>query len=730
MRFRFALFGQVRVWHDDEEILLGPAHRRTVLAVLALRANQVVTRSELIDAVWGEHPPASASGSIYTYVSALRKVLAAQETDTGAPPVLESSATGYLLRVPGEAIDMVRFETLREEARHRYRDADPAGTIAALDEALALYRGEPLAELPGPFAAAQRERFKELRLDVVEQRARALLDLGEHAQVATELCDVAARHPMREHLQDLLLLSLYRSGRREEALEVFESVRAITIEQLGTEPGSALTTRYDQIRSDDPALWPLETGDASGPARLRATEFVGRAAELSRLRSAITGVEQGRGGVLWIEGAAGVGKSALAAEALAGARCAVGIGVADEFSPEAPFRLVLECLGVRLTAADPRRAALARALKVPRDRNSGADAESIIGLVRELCAQAPLILFADDLQWIDSAGLSVWRELVRLTARSPLLLIGSHRPLAAGAALGELRDQAGETLRLRDLRDDEAADLLTVLAGPSPEPAVVAFARTAAGNPRILTDLVDAWRAHGALTEPDGEDRPVLPVSAAQVIKRRLAFLSARAQEALRWAALSGPEFPERDLSLVLELPAAEVARLVDELVDAGLLARTGNGLRFRHPAVRQAFYTTMPQAIRLALHRQLAEVLDAAGTEVDHVADRLDVAPSTVDSRVRDWVLRNGHTLAPESAKTALRLVHWVSSAPSTTAGERGHPESVHRGLIRGFAHGDPGSSSPDIPPQRISDGVPDGTQGRLRDRLPPELACRPEPP
>ncbi|WP_158634310.1 BTAD domain-containing putative transcriptional regulator [Amycolatopsis sp. WAC 04197] len=729
MRLRFALFGQVQAWYDDDEIVLGPAHRRTVLAVLALRANQVVTRSELIDAVWGEHPPASANGSIYTYVSALRKALTPRDPEAHA--VLESNATGYLLRVPDEAIDIARFEALREEARRRYRNSDPLGAIAALDDALDLYRGEPLADLPGPFAAAQRERLKELRLDTVEQRARALVDVGEHARVAADLSDVASRHPMRENLQDLLLLSLYRSGRRDEALEVFESVRAITIEQLGTEPGSALTTRYDQIRSDDPALWPAETNDSSGLARLRPGVFVGRDTELAHLRSAITGVEHGHGGVIWIEGGAGVGKSALVAEALTDARCPVGIGVADEFSSASPFRLMLSCLGVRHAAPDPRRALLARALKGPRDPDHPADVASIVELVRELCAQAPLILFADDLHWMDSASLSVWRELVRLTADSPLLLIGAHRPLPSGAGLAELRDQTGETRRLRELSEDEASELLAVLIGPSPEPAVAEFAATAAGNPRFLTDLVDAWQTHGALAEPDGDGRPALPVSAAQVIKRRLAFLPARAQEALRWAALFDPEFPTRDLAMVLDLPATEAERLVDELVDAGLLRRDGQRLGFRHPVVRQAFHATMPQAIRLALHRQLAEILDAAGTPAEHVAGFLAAAPVPVDTWVREWVLRNGHALAPSSPKVALRLVRRVSSAPDTTDDDRSRLEGVHRGLLRWLAEDGSGTPAPEIPPQRISTGayLADAARGRLADRLPPELACRPEP-
>ncbi|UOZ06948.1 BTAD domain-containing putative transcriptional regulator [Amycolatopsis sp. WQ 127309] len=671
MRLQFELFGEIRAWRDGDEVGLGPALRRTVLTVLALRANRTVTRSELIDAVWGEHPPASATGSIYTYVSALRSALEPGRAPQSAGAVLISGASGYCLRIPPESIDVVRFETLRDEGRRRYRAFDPAGAVAAFDNALGLYRGEPLAELPGPFVAAQRERLGELRLDVVERRAKALLDLGEHARVVTDLSDVAAQYPMHENLQDLLLVALYRCGRREEALEIFESVRARTVQELGTEPGRDLTAHYEQIKADDPALrlpghGAARLGGSSSRRLDRSAAFVGREAELNSLRSAVAAVASGCGGVLWVEGEPGIGKSALVAEALAETPCPVGTAVADEFSDRSPLRMVLDCLSARPTTPDLRRAALATVVKTAATPEAGVDA--VIAFVRQLCEEAPLVLFADDLHWADSTSLLAWRRLARLCGELPLLLIGSYRSTPANIHLDDLCGRVGEVCTLGALSDREADELFTTLLDDRAEPAPAELAATAGGNPQYLVDLATAWCADGTLAGSAGDDRPAIPASVGAVVKRRLAFLSARSREAARWAAMFGPKFSPLDLAAALDRSASEIEPVQDELLAAGVLVRTGDWLRFRHPVVRQALYATMPLAIRLALHRQLAEMLHDAGAPVEQVAAHLLAAPVPVDPWLRDWVLREAPLLAPRSPESALRLIERVKASGMIT--------------------------------------------------------------
>ncbi|WP_165436472.1 winged helix-turn-helix domain-containing protein [Amycolatopsis suaedae] len=149
------------------DLPLGSAHRRTVLAILAATRDQVVSRDELIDALWGDEPPVSATGSVHTYVSSLRRAFAAVPGRTGRD-ILASTGAGYTLRLPGDAVDLWLFDSLRQRAEQ----APPEQAAGLLDAALSLWRGEPLDGLPGPFAEAQRARLAELRRLCLERRDR------------------------------------------------------------------------------------------------------------------------------------------------------------------------------------------------------------------------------------------------------------------------------------------------------------------------------------------------------------------------------------------------------------------------------------------------------------------------------------------------------------------------------------------------------------------------------
>jgi DNA-binding SARP family transcriptional activator len=637
MRLQLDLFGPVHAWYGTEAVALGSAQRRALLAVLALRANQAVTRPELVDAIWGEVPPRSADGSIYTYVSSLRSALEPKRSPRTASRTLTSNGSGYCLHIDPEAIDVVRFENFREEAQRLSRARDSAASLRALDSALELSRKEPLQGLPGPFAETQRKRLRELRLDVVERRAQLLLDSGEHAQVAAELGEVAGSNLMREGLQSLLVVALYRSGRRIEALRVFEEVRALTIEQFGMEPGAELATRYRQVKADDPALW-RDSGPVSlagaGQARNRIERpqlFAGRTDELTILRRAVA---RGNGSV-WIEGEPGIGKSALVAEALADV---VGGGTLPRMLPD---------------------------FLDNEDTREPPSPDRIVERVTALCREGPLVLVADDLQRAGTTGLAAWRRLAAETARLPLLLIGVCRPVPsrtdAGRARAELIDGGTALLALDPLLEDEARALVTELIGAAPEPALLALASTAAGNPRYLHDLTEAWKHPGSRRFRADADRPEIPAVAVPVIVGRLGFLSPPASEALRWAALLGEAFTRGELSAALGRPADELAELLEELVTAGVLIDSGDRVLFRHQVVRHAFYAKTPQAIRVALHRQLAEALADAGAPVERVAGHLLAAPTPIDVWSRDWVKRELGSLAPRSPLAAITLARRV---------------------------------------------------------------------
>ena len=663
---RIELLGPVRAWRAQEELALGSAHRRGVLAALAMRANQVVARTELIDAIWGESAPASANGSIYTYVSGLRAALEPERARRSEGQVLTSAGSGYCLRLePGE-LDVQRFDTLREQARHLVEAQDLAGARTALDTALALWNGEALAGIPGPFAASQRARLAELRLATLETRAQVVLDSGGHQSIVDELAELAHENPLREDIHGLLLLALYRSGRRDEALATFQRISVTAIETLGTEPGPALHRLYQQVLADDPAL--TRTGGTSKPIPIvgrprpsRPAVFTARQRETVVLRAAVEAVAAGTGASLWVEGEPGIGKSALLAEGLAETPgCQLAWASADELGQRLPLRVLFDCLDVTAHSADPRRAELAAAARRtesdPGDEAMRAAVDGVLRLVTELCAEGPLILVVDEFQWADPASLLAWQRLSDETRQLPLLLIGAFRPVPPLPDVERLHKGA-EILTLEPLSDLEAHELITAIRGA--DSTALESSADAAGNPLYLTMIAES---------PIGA-RDSLPAVLVTQVVHHLNFLSPPTRELLRWAALFGEDFTIYDLSAALGKMPDEVAAMIGETLAAGVFAEYHGRLGFRHPLAHQALYEKTPAAIRIALHRQLAEALAEAGAPADKVAEQLTRAAVPVDPWVRDWLLAEVTTLAARAPRVALELLRRAIASNVTSS-------------------------------------------------------------
>jgi len=242
----FCILGSLEVRDGDDAIALGGDKQRAFLALLLLRANEVVSSDRLIDELWAGRPPATAGKAVQVYVSRLRKALGRD--------VLRTRGRGYLLRVrPGE-LDLHRFQDLVERAR----EAGPAARSAALRQALALWRGPPLADLAyEPFAAAEIARLQELRLAAVEEHVDADLALGRQSELVAELEGLVAAHPLRERLRSQLMLALYRDGRQARALEVYQEGRQLLSETLGLAPSEQLRALERAILHHDQSLEPV-----------------------------------------------------------------------------------------------------------------------------------------------------------------------------------------------------------------------------------------------------------------------------------------------------------------------------------------------------------------------------------------------------------------------------------------------------------------------------------------
>ncbi|MET9634517.1 BTAD domain-containing putative transcriptional regulator [Lentzea sp. NPDC006480] len=312
---RIGLLGEVEARVGDLQIVLGPPRQRAVLAILAMRANQAVSRGELIDGVWGDAVPPTVEGSVHTYIHGLRRALSVAGRD-----LLTRTGTGYhLVLVPGE-LDLAVVESQVRHARAVAASGEHSVAADLFGECLAMWRGVPLSGVPGPFADTERVRLTNLRYELVEERADLMLAAGRHRDVLAGLDDAIKAEPYRERMRAQLMLALYRSGRRAEALAEFDAVRRLLADELGLEPGSALTDlQLRMLRSDpelDPATEPWSGSRASIPSQLphEVPDFVGRVGEMTQLSQWRSATESGNPALLIsaIDGAGGIGKTSLA----------------------------------------------------------------------------------------------------------------------------------------------------------------------------------------------------------------------------------------------------------------------------------------------------------------------------------------------------------------------------------------------------------------------------------
>jgi DNA-binding SARP family transcriptional activator len=239
----FRILGPTEVWDADTQLQLGGPKQRAVLAVLLLDAGRVVSSDRLIDLLWGEQPPPTAATSLQNFISQLRKLFGAD--------VLATKPPGYRLEISPQQLDLERFRLLVEDAKQ----GRPAERSSKLREALALWRGPPLADLAfETFAQNEIARLEELRLSALEEQIEADLDDGRHAELVGELEPLVREHPLRERLRGQLMLALYRSGRQAEALQVYHDARRELVDELGIEPGAALQQLHGAILRQDARL--------------------------------------------------------------------------------------------------------------------------------------------------------------------------------------------------------------------------------------------------------------------------------------------------------------------------------------------------------------------------------------------------------------------------------------------------------------------------------------------
>lgn len=435
----FGLFGSLLVRVGGAIVPIPRGKQRALLAALLLNANQVVSLDYLAEVLWGAHPPRSVRVTVQNYVKRLRQALVCD----GWSPIV-TQPPGYLIVVSPGALDISRFEGLLRSATRAVHDRAWDRAERDASAALALWRGEALADVPSDLLAIREvPRLDEMRLRARELRIDASLHLGRHADGIAELRRLTAEHPLREPLHGLLMTALYLSGQRGAALAAYTAARRVLVAELGAEPTSELRELHQRILTADPGLAPAFGGvpgstltEAGSPHRgvprqlpVPARHFVGRTEELRDLTEMLNeagGESPGTPVISAIGGTAGVGKTALAvrwahqvASSFPDGQLYVnlrGYGPDQPVPPSEALAGFLRALGVpgkEVPAGEPERAARFRSLVAGRRIliviDNAADAAHARPLLPGTAASVVLVTSRDSL-----AGLVARDDALRL----------------------------------------------------------------------------------------------------------------------------------------------------------------------------------------------------------------------------------------------------------------------------------------------------------------------------
>jgi DNA-binding SARP family transcriptional activator len=322
----FRILGPLEVTAADSPVALGDPKPRALLAALLLRPGSVVSTDRLVGALWGMAPPPGAVGALLAYASRRRATL----PDGSRRPIYQPP--DYLLQVGAGELDANEVSDLVGQARERTEAGDHGYAVELLDAALALWRGEALAEFDAADIDADGHlaRLADLRLVAAEERADALLHLGRGREVVPELETLVRAFPARDRLSVLLMKSLYAARRQAEALAVYRTLRRLLVEELGVEPAESTRAMHRQVLEQDPQLRRRSLGSPTNLPR-RATTFVNRSAELAEVIALIRTAP-----LVALTGAGGIGESRLALEKARQARTQKHIVIRDNDPHPAP----------------------------------------------------------------------------------------------------------------------------------------------------------------------------------------------------------------------------------------------------------------------------------------------------------------------------------------------------------------------------------------------------------
>lgn len=588
---------------EGASVGVGGPRAQAVLAVLAVRAGEIVTADWLIDQLWGERPPRAARVSLQTYVSRLRGILA-----PATEHLLPRHPRGYYLDPAVAEVDTRRFLRLSEQGRAAAAGGHWVDALQNVQNARDLWRGEPFTGIDDvPGLHTERHRLAELHDENHFTELHAVLEVNGPSDVLGPLRELVDTHRWDERGWRLLMLALYRAGRQTEALEVAATARRLLVEEHGLDPSPALAQLEHKILTHDPALEPRPRTSI----RLRgcldglATPLIGRETELAELLDQWASVNHDRHSALVVvEGEPGVGKSHLVAR-LAGEVEAGGAAVLlgrcfDE--PRLPLQPWSDLIpdaarqwpdpATRRTAGE----AMIDIWEVAAHRLFAAVTEQF----RTASESGPTLMVAEDIHWAGVAALRLLDHVLSSCANSPVLVVATARssggvmPAAARGALSELCARLRpHIVQLGGLR---ASDLQPMLASH--------------GHQVSPTEATSVWERTGGV--------PLLAMEALRggdgILTARLARISQTATALAELLAVAGDRCPIATLSIASGLDEEALGAAFDELIAAGLV-RPASGAEicyeFAHALYREALDARLPDLRRVALSRRLLTASD-----------------------------------------------------------------------------------------------------------------------
>ncbi len=629
----YALLGPMEVGVAGAAVDAGGPKQRAVLALLLINANHPLTPDRMIDELWGEHPPSTATATLQAYVSNLRKILEPGRPARAPASVLITTGGGYQLAVRDGELDVARFEALAARGSD-LAARDPQSGAQVLREALGIWRGPALADFRyEPFAQAEITRLEELRVTTIEQRIAADLAAGRAGELVPEVETLLGEHPLRERLWGHLMLALYRSGRQAEALRAYRRCEERLRDELGIVPGESLRELELAILSQDAALIPAQPAD---PVSLRddPSPLVGRQVEQAAFAAAMERAAASVGSVMIVEGEAGIGKTRLleafvdAARATgcraAFARC-VEVGGAPPFWPWMQLAKQLDPDQLVAAAGSYGRylAPLLPATDHPPAPTQGAPlfhlSQALAAALAKLAADRPVLAVIDDLYSADPDSLSLLTLLAAELRDAPVIIVGTHRGQDLGAAhplTATLADLArlGRVTRLplRRLDVAESADLVERHTGRRLADATLQAIHDRTEGNAFYTIEMAKLMADEPRREA-GADRGAVPATVMEVMGRRLGLLSDDARRVVRVGAVYGREFDLGVAIEALDLDLDAAVPAVDEALRSGLLLETGAAgtYRFSHVIVVDCVTRSLGAVRRAHIHQHIADALE-----------------------------------------------------------------------------------------------------------------------